>query len=121
MPYGFYYKNDKTVRSLQRHKTVPGRRISSHVYVHVVVGPIVRRVSATVVVEVVMGSGVAVPAGRTVLRALPGPGTLPGLVSRRVRASATGIADVRHPLGDRQRLSRLPQFCRNDTCVHPAV
>lgn len=61
-----------------------------------------------------MGTGVAVSAGRSVLRALSGPGTLPGLVTGRVSAAAARIADVRHPLGDGQRLPRLSQFCRID-------
>jgi len=79
-----------------------------------VIGPIVRRVSAAIIVERVMGTGVAVPAGRSVLSSLSGPGTLSGLVAGRVRAATSRITDVRHPLGDGQRLSRLPQFCRTD-------
>lgn len=66
------------MRHLQRHEAVAGRRVSGHVYVHVVVGPVVGRVAAAIVVEVVMGS--AVPAGRPVLRAVPGPRPLSGLV-----------------------------------------
>lgn len=100
-------------RSLQRHETVPDRRVSGHVHVHVVVGPVVGRVAAAaaVVVEVVVRPGVAVPARRPGLRALPGPRPLSGLVPRRVRPAAARVADVRHPLGNGKRLPRLSELC----------
>lgn len=62
---------------------------------HVVIGPIiVRHVTAAKIVECVMGTGMAVPTGRSVLRSLSGPRTLPGLVTGRVRAATARITDV---------------------------
>jgi len=59
-----------------------------------VIGPIVRRVTAAIIVERMMGTGMAVPAGRSVLRSLSGPRTLPGLVTGCVRAATARITDV---------------------------